>query len=137
MFTFKAMDHIVLNVQDMDRILHFYMNILGLPGERIEAFEKGEVPFPSVRVNADTVIDLFPIDQQTPATTGDQRAILNHFCLVVEKADISAVIEHLQQHGVAIVEGPATRWGARGHATSIYFLDPENRKIEIRAYDHV
>lgn len=137
MFTFKAMDHIVLNVQDMDLILDFYMNVLGLPGERIAAFEKGDVPFPSVRVSADTVIDLFPVNQQAPAMPGDQRAVLNHFCLVIEKMEMSDVIEHLQQHGVAIVEGPATRWGAHGLATSVYFLDPENRKIEIRSYDHV
>lgn len=137
MFTYKAMDHIVLNVQDMDRILNFYVNVLGLQGERIKAFQSGEVPFPSVRVSADTVIDLFPIQQQIPATPGDPRAVLNHFCLVIENAEMSEVIEHLQQNGVAIVEGPATRWGAHGHATSVYFLDPENRKIEIRSYQHV
>lgn len=137
MFTFKAMDHIVLNVQDMDRTLDFYMNILGLPGERLEAFQKGDVPFPSVRVNADTVIDLFPIDPQPPAAQGDQRAQLNHFCLVIDAADLSSVIAHLQRHDVAIVEGPATRWGAHGHATSIYVLDPENRKVELRVYAQV
>lgn len=135
MFTYNAMDHIVLNVQDMERILDFYMNVLGLPGERIEAFEKGEVPFPSVRVSSDTVIDLFPIGQQEATTPGDQCAVLNHFCLVINNASMSQLIEHLQQHGVDIVEGPATRWGAHGHATSIYFFDPENRKIEIRSYE--
>jgi catechol 2,3-dioxygenase-like lactoylglutathione lyase family enzyme len=136
MFTYKAMDHIVLNVQDMEPILDFYMNVLGLPGERIEAFQNGEVPFPSVRVSADTVIDLFPIEQHTVTASGDQRAILNHFCLVIDETAMPEVIEHLQQHGVDIVEGPAMRWGAHGHATSIYFFDPENRKIEIRSYDH-
>lgn len=135
MFNYKAMDHIVLNVRDMERILDFYMNVLGLPGERIEAFQNGEVPFPSVRVSADTVIDLFPIEQQSTTQPGDQRAILNHFCLVVDKTSMSEVISHLQQHGVDIVEGPASRWGAHGQATSIYFFDPENRKIEIRNYD--
>lgn len=135
MFMYKAMDHIVLNVQDMDRILDFYTNVLGLPGERIEAFQEGKVPFPSVRVSDDTVIDLFPIEQQASATPGDLRAVINHFCLVIEKATMAEVIEHLQQHGVDIAEGPASRWGAHGQATSIYFFDPENRKIEIRSYE--
>lgn len=36
MFTVAAMDYIVLNVQDMDRVLAFYLNVLGLTGERIE-----------------------------------------------------------------------------------------------------
>lgn len=135
MLSIKAMDHIVLNVQDMDRILDFYINVLGLPGERLEEFQKGEVPFPSVRVNADTLIDLFPIAEQGETTAGDQRAILNHFCMVIDKTDMAGVIAHLEQHGVAIAEGPATRWGAHGNATSIYFFDPEGRKIEIRYYD--
>ena len=36
MFTFDTIDHIELNVQDMDRVLAFYLNVLGLTGERIE-----------------------------------------------------------------------------------------------------
>ena len=30
-----AMDHIVLNVEDMDTILDFYTNVLGLEAERL------------------------------------------------------------------------------------------------------
>ena len=30
MFTVTAMDHIVLNVQDMPKVLDFYINVLGL-----------------------------------------------------------------------------------------------------------
>ena len=135
MFSIRSMDHIVLNVRDMDLILDFYMNVLGLPGERIEEFHKGEVPFPSVRINADTIIDLFPIS--TSATEGavNDTAVLNHFCLVIDKTDMSNVIEHLEQHGVKIDQGPVTRWGAHGSGTSIYFNDPENRQMEIRYYD--
>ncbi len=119
MLSIKAMDHIVLNVEDMERVLDFYINILGLPGERVEKYQKGEISFPSVRVNADTVIDFFPIAEQGETITGDQRAILNHFCMAIDKTDMSGVIADLEQHGVVIAEGPATRWGARGNATSI------------------
>ena len=61
MFRMTAMDHIVLNVRDMGRVLDFYQNVLGLPAERLAEFRRGEVPFPSVRISADTVIDLFPV----------------------------------------------------------------------------
>jgi catechol 2,3-dioxygenase-like lactoylglutathione lyase family enzyme len=129
------MDHIVLNVRDMDRVLTFYTDVLGLPGERLEAYRRGEVSFPSVRVNANTIIDLFPMPEaEGGVTTGDQFD-LNHFCLVIDKTDMGQVIDHLKRHGVTIVQGPVTRWGAHGNGTSIYFLDPEDRQIEIRYYD--
>ena len=61
MFKITAMDHIVLNVPDIDRSLAFYIDVLGLEPERLEEFRQGKVPFPSVRVSAETVIDLFPM----------------------------------------------------------------------------
>jgi catechol 2,3-dioxygenase-like lactoylglutathione lyase family enzyme len=132
MFRMTAMDHIVLNVRDMGRVLDFYQNVLGLQAERLAEYRRGEVPFPSVRINADTVIDLFPVaesDDELP-----ERSDLNHFCLVLSVADMPPFMEHLRARGVRIEEGPATRWGAHGNGTSIYFCDPESRRIEVRCY---
>ncbi|MBM3222690.1 MAG: VOC family protein, partial [Candidatus Tectomicrobia bacterium] len=80
-----AMDHIVLNVEKMDAVLDFYMNVLGLESERLDEFRQGKVPFPSVRINADTVIDLFPLKEPVPATATPLRTDLNHFCMVIGK----------------------------------------------------
>lgn len=128
-----AMDHIVLNVHNMDAMLDFYINVLGLQGERIEAFHEGKVPFPSVRISADTLIDLFPMAEKR-AASGPVEKRLNHFCMVIEPTEMPDVVAHLEAHGVTIDEGPATRWGAHGNATSIYFNDPEGNRIEIRHY---
>jgi catechol 2,3-dioxygenase-like lactoylglutathione lyase family enzyme len=46
MFKIKAMDHIVLNVPDIDRALAFYVDVLGLEPERLDEFRRGEVRFP-------------------------------------------------------------------------------------------
>ena len=125
MFTVTGMDHIVLNVRDMETVLDFYINILGLSGERLDEYQQGKVSFPSVRINQDTLIDLFPMpegeDPATPAGAFD----LNHFCLVIDKTEMAGVIAHLQRHGVPILQGPVTRWGAHGNGTSIYVQDPE------------
>lgn len=132
MFRMTAMDHIVLNVRDMDGVLDFYQNVLGLVAERLAEFRRGQVPFPSVRISADTVIDLFPVaedDNEIP-----QHSDLNHFCLVLSADDMPRLMAHLAAHGVAIEEGPVTRWGAHGNGTSIYFSDPEARRIEVRYY---
>lgn len=135
MFTVTAMDHIVLNVRDMPRILDFYTNVLGLPGERVEEFQQGKVPFPSVRINADTLIDLFPLANAAETEPDPTPAHLNHFCLVIKRTDMQQVIAHLEKHGVTVQQGPVQRWGAHGNGTSIYFCDPEKRQIEIRFYD--
>ncbi|MGQ4808820.1 Virulence protein [Candidatus Entotheonellaceae bacterium PAL068K] len=135
MFTITEMDHIVLNVQDTDKILDFYTRVLGLKPERVEAFRQGQVPFPSVRLNADTIIDLFPTATGSGAASEVRSKDLNHFCMVIEKTDMQQVIAHLEGHGVRIEQGPVTRWGARGNATSIYFYDPEQHQIELRYYD--
>jgi catechol 2,3-dioxygenase-like lactoylglutathione lyase family enzyme len=57
---FAAIDHIALNVDDVDRSLAFYHEALGLDIERIDDFRAGKVGFPSVRVTSQTVIDLMP-----------------------------------------------------------------------------
>src|SRR4051812_18232682 len=68
------MDHIVLNVGDIERSIRFYTEVLGLKGERLEEFRGGKVGFPSVRINADTLIDLM----QMPSSDEPGRQNLNH-----------------------------------------------------------
>ena len=135
MLTVTAMDHIVLNVKDMDTVLDFYINVLGLSGERIDAYRQGKVPFTSLRINADTLIDLFPVQAAGTNISTAQPEHLNHFCMVIAKTEMQQVMAHLAAHGVSIDEGPVARWGAHGNGTSIYFCDPEGRRIELRYYD--
>jgi catechol 2,3-dioxygenase-like lactoylglutathione lyase family enzyme len=133
--TITELDHIVLNVGDIERSLRFYTEVLGLKGERVEEFRAGKVGFPSVRINGETIIDLFPRSSSADREgIAKNNANLNHFCMVVGAADFSGIVEYLTQNGIAVREGPVSRWGARGRATSVYFLDPDGNEIEIRAY---
>jgi catechol 2,3-dioxygenase-like lactoylglutathione lyase family enzyme len=127
--TVTELDHIVLNVKDIDRSLEFYANVLGLKIERLEEFRAGKIGFPSVRINGDTIIDLFPAKEAV-----NRPGNLNHFCVVVEKNDFEGIVEYLNGHGVKILNGPISRWGARGRAISVYFHDPDQNEIEIRCY---
>ena len=122
--TVIELDHIVLNVADVERSIRFYCDELGLAGERIEAWRRQEVFFPSVRVNAGTIVDLL----QT-ARTG---ANVDHFCLVVAPTDFDA----LKASGrFDVVDGPDRRFGARGDGTSLYIRDPDGNTVELRYYD--
>ena len=135
-FKISELDHIVLNVGDIERSLQFYTEVMGLKAERLDEFRTGKAGFPSVRINADTIIDLFPVQKtRTKESDGEKKAgNLNHFCMVTGKEDFAGIVDYLKENRIIIREGPISRWGARGRATSVYFLDPDGNEIEIRCY---
>lgn len=118
------LDHIVLDVADVERSLAWYTEVLGLEGDRVEQWRTGAVPFPSVRVHAGCIIDLFARER-----TGEN---MNHLCLVVDRADVDAVVADPR---LTVVDGPGRRYGARGDGWSVYVLDPDGNTVELRAYD--
>ena len=130
------MDHIVLNVENDEKMIAFYSNVLMLAPERLEEYRAGDVPFPSVRLNLDMIVDLFPKKMwQKNARTGQVRENLNHFCFVLSKEAWESLLERLHDNNIDIEEGPVQRWGTHGTGTSIYFRDPEGNLIEARYYE--
>ena len=123
----RELDHIVLRTPDVERSLEFYCGVLGLEPERVDEWRRGEVPFPSVRVNAATVIDVF--DAERTGTNVD------HVCLTIEPTDMQALVDEARRAGaVEILAGPVPRWGAQGVATSVYLADPDGNLVELRHY---
>lgn len=119
----KAFDHLVLNVEDVERSLDFYAGVLGLTPVRLAEWRAGTVPFPSVRVTPETVIDL------VVRPRGESN--VDHICLTVEPVDWDGIIG---SGAFAVVEGPVERFGARGTATSVYVQDPDGNTVELRWY---
>lgn len=126
----SGLDHIVLNVEDVERSLEFYQGCLGLAAERVDEWRRGALPFPSVRISDATIIDLVRAE---PNQAG-LRTNLNHFCLVTDDADLNPIVERLSDAGISVETGPAIRSGARGDALSVYFRDPDHNLIEVRTY---
>jgi catechol 2,3-dioxygenase-like lactoylglutathione lyase family enzyme len=131
MIAIRGIDHIVLPVADVDRALGFYHGVLGLAVEREAEFRAGQIGFPSVRLNGQFVIDLFP---RPAGEAPDAGRNLDHFCLVTDVEDLAPVVAELARHGIPIARGPVERWGAQGMAMSIYFHDPDGNQVEIRTY---
>jgi catechol 2,3-dioxygenase-like lactoylglutathione lyase family enzyme len=117
------LDHIVLNTPDVERLLAFYTGLLQMEGDRLDEWRAGLVPFPSVRVNADTIIDILQVDR-----TGEN---MNHLCLVVDPDDVDAIAADVR---FDIVTPPGTRYGARGDGRSVYVRDPDGNIVELRSY---
>ena len=125
-----GLDHVVLLVEDTERSLAWYCGVLGLAGERVDEWRQGKVFFPSVRIDATTVIDILPRApgaQRAPETDRN----VDHLCLVIDAVDM----EELAASGTfTVVDGPGPRWGAQGDATSLYVLDPDGNVVELRHY---
>ncbi|MER5474130.1 VOC family protein [Streptomyces sp. NPDC002685] len=119
----KAFDHLVLNVEDVERSLGFYTGLLGLAPVRLAEWRAGQVPFPSVRITAETIIDL------VDGPRGESN--VDHICLTVEPLDWDQVIA---SGSFTVLDGPVDRFGARGTATSVYVQDPDGNTVELRWY---
>ncbi|MER5430932.1 VOC family protein [Streptomyces sp. NPDC002588] len=122
----RAFDHLVLNVDDVERSLAFYTGLLGLAPVRVDEWRAGKAPFPSVRITPETIIDLV-------ARPGRDRKDSNvdHLCLTVDPLDWDEVVA---AKTFTVLEGPVPRYGARGSATSIYVEDPDGNTVELRWY---
>lgn len=129
-----GLDHVVLRVADTERSLAWYCGELGLAPERADAWRRGEVPFPSVRIDDHTLLDLLPLPRVDGGggndRTGGHRN-MDHLCLVVDPADVDWV---LASGRFEVVDGPARRFGARGEGVSVYVTDPDANVVELRHY---
>src|SRR5438552_3522878 len=118
-----GLDHAVLVTADVERSLAWYQGVLGLAGERVEEWRRGEAPFPSLRVDATTIIDLLQ---------GERSGVnVDHLCFVIERQDLAAIAA---SSGLDIVDGPGPRFGAQGMGESIYTHDPDGNVVELRHY---
>jgi catechol 2,3-dioxygenase-like lactoylglutathione lyase family enzyme len=129
-FQAAGLDHIVLRVHDLDRMLAFYTQVLGCILER----EQRDLGLFQLRAGG-CLIDLVTIDGKLGraggAGPGEQGRNLDHFCLGVSPFDDAAIRRHLAAHGVQI-GSTAIRYGAGGHGPSIYLRDPEGNGIELK-----
>jgi catechol 2,3-dioxygenase-like lactoylglutathione lyase family enzyme len=119
----RDVDHIVVNVTDVERSLAFYCDVLGLEPVRVDEWRRGEAFFPSARVSPSMIIDLLATER-----SGHN---VDHFCLVIEPTDL----DELVQSGLLdVASGPVERFGARGIGQSIYVRDPDGNVVELRHY---
>jgi catechol 2,3-dioxygenase-like lactoylglutathione lyase family enzyme len=126
----REIDHIVLRVSDLDRMIAFYGQVLGCEVVR----RQDEIGLVQLRAGS-SLVDLVPVDGKLGkaggAAPGREGRNLDHVCFRVEPFDEGAIRRHLEACGVAA--GPAApRFGAEGEGPSIYIEDPEHNTIELK-----
>jgi catechol 2,3-dioxygenase-like lactoylglutathione lyase family enzyme len=119
-----TLDHLVLVVSDIERSLAWYGRHAGLSGVRVEEWRNDRAPFPSLRIDEATIIDLVPGD------AGAGRGHLDHICFVVSASELDVLARDPELEVVDRGE----RFGARGLGQSIYVRDPDGLLVEFRSY---
>ena len=130
MIPIREIDHLVLRVVDLDRMLAFYCGALGCSVER----RQDDIGLVQLRVGR-SLIDLVPVDGKLGSAggvaPGKEGRNMDHFCLRVEPFDESGIRRHLEALGIEV--GPvASRYGAQGEGPSIYLTDPEGNVVELK-----
>jgi glyoxylase I family protein len=126
----RNIDHLVLRVSDLDKMLAFYCGALGCTVER----RQDAIGLVQLRAGR-SLLDLVPVDGELGraggAAPGPEGRNLDHFCFRVEPFDAAAIRSHLRERGVSA--GPVeSRYGAEGEGPSMYVTDPEGNVVELK-----
>lgn len=128
----KEPDHVAYSVRNIEMMVQFYHEVLGMPLEKEADYRAGKFPFMSVRAGS-ILIDLIPA-KDLSGEEGRQR--VNHICLRVEDGtDLEEVKKYLVENNVKITGTAKNNFGAFGNGPSIYIDDPEGNSVELKLYN--
>ena len=129
-FTIRHIDHLVLRVVDIDRMLAFYVGVLGCATEKVQ----DTLGLWQLRAGT-SLIDLVTVDGTLGRAGGRAPGVegrnLDHLCLSIEPFDGERLIAHFKAMGIE-VGGVVSRYGAEGNGASIYLRDPEENVVELK-----
>ena len=126
----RLIDHVVIRVQDLVRMIDFYCGVLGCRLER----GPGKNGLAQLRAG-DSLIDLVdaagPLGRQGGGRPHAEGGNMDHVCLQVQPWDADAISNHLKKHDVEVGD-VVTRDGALGDGPSLYIKDPEGNAVELK-----
>ena len=118
-------DHIVITTQDLEKCLHFYVDVLDM--ELDNHNDRYAVKFGQQKINIHRKkAEFLPAAQNI--TYGSQ-----DICLIAE-GNIEEIKAEIEAKGYPIELGIVGRTGAMGPIDSIYLRDPDGNLVEISVY---
>lgn len=125
-----SIDHITINVTDLEKSERFYSNVLGLEKCGFLSMEDHTLTY--FKLTEDTRLELIryltPTDQKAVSETN--RGTYRHFC--IETDDIRAVYENCKAHGVLVRKSPS--YVEKLNGLTMLIVDPNNVEIELIQY---
>lgn len=120
-FRTQGLDHVAIEVADLDASEAFYREVLGL--ERVhEAWDP-----PRVMAADGSGMALFPRDEGEPGPQLSDTAL--HIAFRVGRQDFDAARAELAERGIE------TEFSDHDLAHSIYFDDPDGHHLELTTYE--
>jgi catechol 2,3-dioxygenase-like lactoylglutathione lyase family enzyme len=121
----RALDHVALQVTDLDRTLRFYqalgLELLRTSGPDAEGIRSAVVRVGGQELNIFSRADFVPVDRDHPVG-------MHHFCLDMEAASVAELSADLERAGLQVFRGPVER----RDGTSVFVHDPDGFKVELR-----
>ena len=122
-----GIDHVAINVRDLDKSVEFYTKVIGLKITEREPSKPGTEYFldcgPSLLgiIQAKDLSTLHPFENEGLGA--------NHFSFRVHAKDFDPMIERLEENGVKIEFAKK-----REKSWSLYFYDIDGNKLEVTAW---
>lgn len=127
MSTFVGIDHVAVNVADLQRSLEFYTKVLGLKVTEREPSKPGIEYFLDC---GDSLIGLIQAkDLSTKHPFQEEGVGANHFSFRIRAQAFDGMIRHLEGNNVKIAFAKK-----RDKSWSLYFYDLDGNKLEITAW---
>jgi catechol 2,3-dioxygenase-like lactoylglutathione lyase family enzyme len=130
--TVEAIDHVVINVEDVERSAAWYERTLGMTREDFTPAAGGTrtaLKFGRQKIN------LRPVTAgKDEWFTADHEAAGSEDLCFVTQSTPDEVVAHFGDCGVRVELGPVERTGARGTLRSVYCRDPDGNLIEVSSY---
>ena len=128
-FAIDRIDHVVLNVRDVEKAAAWYEGVLGMRREVFGPERRVALLFGGQKINL-RPISADPDEWITGASNAPGAADL---CFVTAVPPEN-VLAHLAACKVPILAGPVPRAGALGPMRSVYCRDPDGNLVEIASY---
>jgi len=123
----RGITHVAVRVTDIERSLHFYSGLLGIPEKFRLLKEDGSVRLVYLQVADHQFIELFP-GADAPYTVGSKSALV-HTCLEVD--DIQETYQEMKARGVPTLGEPIL---GGDNCWQFWTNDPDGNQIEFHQY---
>jgi catechol 2,3-dioxygenase-like lactoylglutathione lyase family enzyme len=126
-----SLDHLVLNVGDVEVMAAWYQRVLGMAREDFDYGNgvRTSVKFGRQKINlrpASASIDAWFTGRTVAQGSAD-------LCFLTQRGP-QDVVAHLRALDIEVEKGPIDRAGAMGTLRSVYCRDPDGNLVEIASY---